>query len=129
MVPCAAAALSKKRGRAAGARATIDRGKEWCLTGTVDQSRPGTLDATAAMARLRVGAHERARLEAELARIVDYFALLAEADVDHLPPTTHPLSSGTRLRDDRVSTLPTCYDPVSAAPDRDERFIVVPNVL
>lgn len=95
----------------------------------VEQSEPGTLDATAAMARLRVGAHERARLEAELSRIVDYFALLAEADVDHLRPTTHPLSSGTRLRDDQVSTLPTAYDPVQAAPDRDDRFIVVPNVL
>ena len=95
----------------------------------VSEGEAGILDATAAMARLRVGAHERARLQAELARIVDYFALLAEADVDHLPPTTHSLSTGTRLRDDRVSTVPTTYDPVSAAPDRDGRFIVVPNVL
>ncbi len=81
------------------------------------------------MARLRVGADERARLEAELSRIVDYFAVLAEADVDDLRPTTHPLLTGSRLRDDDVSTLPAAYDPVQAAPDRDERFIVVPNVL
>lgn len=81
------------------------------------------------MARLRVGAHERARLEGELSRIVDYFAVLAEADVDDLRPTTHPLSAGSRLRDDDVSALPTAYDPVRAAADRDERFIVVPNVL
>lgn len=81
------------------------------------------------MARLRLGAHESARLEAELARIVDYFALLAEADVDDLRPTTHPLLTGSRLRDDEVSDLPTSYDPVRAAPDRDDRFIVVPNVL
>lgn len=118
------------RGRPPCAGATIDRGKGWCLTkDAVSEGETGILDATAAMARLRVGAHERARLQAELARIVDYFALLAEADVDHLPPTTHPLSTGTRLRDDRVSTVPACYDPVSAAPDRDGRFIVVPNVL
>lgn len=109
--------------------ATIDRGREWCLTRSVDQTAPGTLEATAAMARLRLGAHESARLEAELSRIVDYFALLAEADVDDLRPTTHPLLTGSRLRDDEVSDVPTSYDPVRAAPDRDERFIVVPNVL
>ncbi len=99
------------------------------MTRAVGQREPGILEATAAMARLRVGADERARLEAELSRIVDYFAVLAEADVDDLRPTTHPLLTGSRLRDDEVSKLPTAYDPVRAAPERDGRFIVVPNVL
>ena len=81
------------------------------------------------MARLRVDADDRGRLEAELSRIVDYFALLAEADVDDLQPTTHPLSTGSRLRDDEVAALPCAYDPVRAAPERDGRFIVVPSVL
>ena len=81
------------------------------------------------MARLSIGAEALAGLEAELSRIVNYFAVLAEAEVDDLQPTTHPLLTGSRLREDIVSTLPTTYDPVQAAPDRDDRFIVVPNVL
>lgn len=82
------------------------------------------------MARVTLGdGAERARLEAELTRIVDYFAILAEMDVDHLPPTTHPLSVAPSLRPDEVTPLPVTYDPILAAPDRDDRFIVVPNVL
>ena len=99
------------------------------MTRSVGQIQPNALEVTAAMARLRVGASARARLETELSRIVSYFAVLAEADVDDLQPTTHPLLTGSRLRDDDVSTLPTTYDLVRAASDNDERFIVVPNVL
>ena len=93
------------------------------------QIDPGALEQTAAMARLRVEPDEREELLAELERIVEYFALLAEADVDNLLPTTHPLMTGTRLREDVLAPLPTAYDPVEAGPDRDQRFIVVPNVL
>ena len=46
------------------------------------QIDPGALEQTAAMARLRVDPDEREELIAELERIVEYFALLAEADVD-----------------------------------------------
>jgi len=81
------------------------------------------------MARLRFDGDDRGRLEAELSRIVDYFAVLSEAEVEDLQPMTHPLSTGTRLRNDEVTVVPTAYDPVRAAPDLDDRFIVVRSVL
>lgn len=99
------------------------------MTRPVGLIDPGALEQTAAMARLRVEPNDRERLETELEQILDYFALLAEADVDDLCPTTHPLVAGVRLREDVPASLPTSYDPVHAGPDRDERFIVVPNVL
>lgn len=99
------------------------------MTRSVGQIDSGELEQTAAMARLRVDPDEREELIAELERIVEYFALLAEADVDDLHPTTHPLMTDTRLREDVLAPLPTVYDSVEAGPDLDQRFIVVPNVL
>lgn len=99
------------------------------MTRSVSSIDPGALEQTAAMARLKVEPNDRKRLEAELEQIVDYFALLAEADVENMNPTTYPLMTGVRLREDVPAILPTSYDPVHAGPDRDERFIVVPNVL
>jgi len=89
----------------------------------------GELLTTARMARLTLSPEELEKLRAAVEQMLAHFAHMMEIDVSGLAPTTHALLRATRLRED-VEAAPGSPDALLGnAPEREERFIVIPNVL
>ena len=89
------------------------------------------LDITAELALLELTDDERAQLEQGVARLLEYFSLMDSIDVSNLEPTTHALQEGNRLRADvpRAEGDELSDDILEQAPDLEDRFIAIPNVL
>lgn len=87
------------------------------------------LNTTAAMARLSLGPEEAERLEAAVLQMLDYFSKMLEVDVAGLEPTTHVLLSENRLRADHPDAFGEPERLLENAPELEERFITIPNVL
>ena len=87
------------------------------------------LAMTARMARLTLSEEEREKLRVAVEQMLTHFSHMKVIDVDGLSPTTHALLRQNRLRDD-VEGDPSVSDTLLGnAPEREERFIVIPNVL
>jgi len=87
---------------------------------------------TAAQAQLALSAEEEERLEAAVSEMLDYFELMKEVDVTNLTPTTHALVRENALRVDNPNnnSNPNIQGAlVAAAPESEDNFIVIPNVL
>jgi aspartyl-tRNA(Asn)/glutamyl-tRNA(Gln) amidotransferase subunit C len=83
---------------------------------------------TAQLARLELAETDVERFEAAVAQMLGYFSKMRELDVEALPPTT-ALVEDNRTREDTV-VAPRYADSVLAnAPELEDRFIVIPNVL
>lgn len=93
------------------------------------------LRTTAELAQIELDENELAALGVAVEQMVDYFSRMNEIDVDDLPPTTHALLSQNRTRDDQVlsdrvdSRRSTPDELLESAPELEDRFIVIPNVL
>jgi len=87
------------------------------------------LYATARMARLTLTKGEVEKLRAAVEQMLTHFSHMREIDVEGLAPTTHALLCENRLRDDSEDSHRLADEIVAAAPEREERFIVIPNVL
>lgn len=87
----------------------------------------GELLITAQMARLRLTDSEIDRLRLAVEQMLEHFARMKNVDIDGLEPTTHALLTKNRVRDD-LSTKNE-DDLVALAPDREDQFISIPNVL
>jgi aspartyl-tRNA(Asn)/glutamyl-tRNA(Gln) amidotransferase subunit C len=87
------------------------------------------LYATARMARLTLKPAEVERLRAAVEQVLSYFSHMKEIDVAGLAPTTHALLRENRLREDREDGRDLADRLLANAPEREERFIVIPNVL
>jgi aspartyl-tRNA(Asn)/glutamyl-tRNA(Gln) amidotransferase subunit C len=88
------------------------------------------LDITARLALLELSPEEREQFEREVGRLLEYFSLMDGVDVSGLEPTTHALGQGNRLRAD----VPrqggeVADDMLEQAPDLEDRFVAIPNVL
>lgn len=87
---------------------------------------------TAAQAQLALSAEEAGRLEAAVTEMLDYFELMKEVDVTNLEPTTHALVRKNALRADNSNENPNPNLKgalIAAAPESEDDFIVIPNVL
>lgn len=94
---------------------------------------------TASLARLELDESESAGLATEISRMLEYFEKMLEVDVSGLEPTTHALITGNRFRPDLSENVPSVDnapsypvntdDLLECAPDLDDRFIIIPNVL
>jgi aspartyl-tRNA(Asn)/glutamyl-tRNA(Gln) amidotransferase subunit C len=87
------------------------------------------LQMTARMARLDLSEEEMARLSRAVEQMLAHFSHMREIDVAGLAPTTHALLRENRLREDVETSLATPDTLVGNAPEREDRFIVIPNVL
>jgi aspartyl-tRNA(Asn)/glutamyl-tRNA(Gln) amidotransferase subunit C len=87
------------------------------------------LFATARMARLTLTPAEVEKLRAAVEQMLSYFSHMREIDVEGLAPTTHALLRENRLREDREDTASLSDAVLAGAPEREERFILIPNVL
>ncbi|MFP4011030.1 MAG: Asp-tRNA(Asn)/Glu-tRNA(Gln) amidotransferase subunit GatC [Spirochaetaceae bacterium] len=87
------------------------------------------LEVTADLARLELGEDERTSLGAEVSRILEYFSLMQSVDVTDLEPTTHVHLEHNRVRPDEPSDAVDPEALLDAAPEVEDRFILIPNVL
>ncbi len=90
------------------------------------------LKTTASLARLSLEKEELEVLAGMVDQMLNYFSKMMEIDVDHLPPTTHALQKENVVRPDEIQAstgMPGADELLDRAPERDGRFITIPNVL
>lgn len=102
----------------------------------MDQREPSLseeLQITADLALLELSESDRAELEAGVKSLLDHFQLMAQIDVSELPPTTHALTEENRVRADverdQDSDTQLSDELLEQAPDLEDRFFAIPNVL
>jgi aspartyl-tRNA(Asn)/glutamyl-tRNA(Gln) amidotransferase subunit C len=83
----------------------------------------------ALLARLRLGADEETRLQADMSSMLGYVEKLNELNTDSVPPTTQVGEPGTPMRDDVVTNQPAPEDMVANAPARHGNFFKVPKII
>ena len=106
--------------------ALLDTGGDGRLTTNMDV---GELSETARMARLNLSDEERERLRVAVEQMLAHFSHMKEIDVGGLAPTTHALLRQNRLRQDVGVDSVWADTLLGNAPEREDRFIVIPNVL
>ena len=87
------------------------------------------LFTTARMARLTLRPEEVEKLRQAVDQMLGYFAHLKDLDVGALKPTTHALLKENALREDKETPAGSADLLLDNAPQREDRFIVIPNVL
>lgn len=96
--------------------------------------RPAVLSAsevreTAELARILISDAELEPLGRELSAILDYAALLAEVDVEGVPPTTHVGQRRCPLRADAVGDHDSPAEALARAPARESALFSVPAIF
>jgi len=87
------------------------------------------LYVTASLAQLELTDEEADTLSAAVEEMLEYFSVMGTIDVDALEPTTHALIASNRVREDKVAEDNLSDRLVENAPETEDRFIVIPNVL
>ena len=87
------------------------------------------VEHVAYLARLGLSEEELTRLEGQLNHIVDQYAIFADLDTDHIPPTAQTIEVENILRDDVAAPSLPPEAVLANAPERDGDFFVVPAIL
>jgi len=87
------------------------------------------LEITAELAYIALQPEEMDRLRTEVATMVAFFEKMSELDVHNLEPTTHALARGNRIRQDEIEASALSDAILEQAPDLEDRFVCIPNVL
>jgi aspartyl-tRNA(Asn)/glutamyl-tRNA(Gln) amidotransferase subunit C len=87
------------------------------------------LRATAELAELELDDAQAEALGQAVEHMLEYFTIMDEVAVQDLEPTTHALLRENRTRSDRVSSPDLADALLERAPDLEDRFVVIPNVL
>jgi aspartyl-tRNA(Asn)/glutamyl-tRNA(Gln) amidotransferase subunit C len=82
---------------------------------------------TAQMARLRLTETEVERFRQAVEQMLEHFSRMKNVNVDGLEPTTNALLTQNRLRADVFKKNEN--DLMSLAPEREDEFISIPNIL
>jgi aspartyl-tRNA(Asn)/glutamyl-tRNA(Gln) amidotransferase subunit C len=86
------------------------------------------LDITAQLARLELSEEETRRFEQAVVQMLEYFSKMREFDVQGLPPTSQ-MTKDNRTREDSAVVNQDTAAILGNAPELEDRFIVIPNVL
>jgi aspartyl-tRNA(Asn)/glutamyl-tRNA(Gln) amidotransferase subunit C len=96
----------------------------------------GELLKTAALAKLRLDESEVDKLAIEVTAMLENFSAMMDADVEGLEPTTQTLQQENRTRSDICRDAISCISTnnfsdtlLERVPLREDRFIVIPNVI
>jgi len=84
---------------------------------------------TAALAKLKLDEEEADKLASEVSAMLENFSAMMEADVEGLEPTTQTLQKENRTRSDVSGSSNLSNNLLNRVPEREDRFIVIPNVL
>ena len=83
----------------------------------------------AELARLEVTESETETFTDQLGNILEYIEKLNELDTDNVEPTSHVLEISTPLREDKVVNWLTIEEVLQNAPESEDDFFVVPQVI
>jgi len=81
------------------------------------------------LARLQLTAAEEEQFTGQLGTILDYFAQLSELDVSKVEPTSRAINIKNVTRPDILQAYPDKEAILSNAPDREEDFFKVPQIM
>ena len=87
------------------------------------------LETTAALAQIDLGEGDLARLGDAVSQMLAYFEKMNALDTTGLEATTHALVKDNRVRPDTPVVSSYADALVDQAPEREDRFFVIPNVL
>ena len=89
------------------------------------------LRVTAELAEIELTGDELQSLGAAVSEMITYFATMMELDLTGLEPTTHALLPYNRTRADEPRAEPEAAADslLENAPELEDRFIAIPNVL
>ncbi|MCX7786680.1 MAG: Asp-tRNA(Asn)/Glu-tRNA(Gln) amidotransferase subunit GatC [Spirochaetes bacterium] len=87
------------------------------------------LRITASLAYLDLEEEEFEKLQSAVEQLLQYFSKMMEVDIEGLPPTTHALVRENRTRPDQVLPFTDTDSLLENAPETEDRFIVIPNIL
>lgn len=85
----------------------------------------------AKLARLELSGQELAKMQKELAAILDYIELLKELDISGVEPTSHSIPVENIMREDKVKEedRDTVTKMLGQAPDRQGDYVKVKGIL
>jgi aspartyl-tRNA(Asn)/glutamyl-tRNA(Gln) amidotransferase subunit C len=83
----------------------------------------------AELARLEFNEAQTEKFTEQLGNILEYIEKLNELDTDNVEPTSHVLDISTPLREDKVQKLLTIDEVLQNAPESEDDFFVVPQVI
>ena len=86
------------------------------------------LDITAQLARLELSDEEKKSFEQAVFQMLEYFSKMREFDVEGLTPTAQ-MTHNNRARKDTAAVVTDAEAILGNAPELEDRFIVIPNVL
>lgn len=81
------------------------------------------------LARLDMNAEEEEQFTTQLGSILEYFEQLSELDVSDVEPTTRAIDVSNVTRPDEMEAYPNREAILTGAPDREEDFFKVPQIL
>jgi aspartyl-tRNA(Asn)/glutamyl-tRNA(Gln) amidotransferase subunit C len=87
------------------------------------------VEHVAHLARLGLTEHELATLEGQLNHIVDQYAILAQLETEHIPPTAQTIELENILRDDVAGESLDRDEILALAPQRAGDYFIVPPIL
>ncbi|MBD2002486.1 MULTISPECIES: Asp-tRNA(Asn)/Glu-tRNA(Gln) amidotransferase subunit GatC [Cyanophyceae] len=81
------------------------------------------------LARLDMKPEEEEQFTTQLGSILEYFEQLSELDVSNVEPTTRAIDVSNVTRPDEMEAYPNREAILTGAPDREEDFFKVPQIL
>jgi len=83
----------------------------------------------AELARLEFKEQELEKFTEQLGNILEYIEQLNELNTDNVEPTSHVLDISTPLREDKVIEWLSTQEVLKNAPESEDDFFVVPQVI
>ncbi len=83
----------------------------------------------AELARLEFKEQDVQKFTEQLGNILEHVEKLNELDTDNVEPTSHVLDISTPLREDKVDKMLTIEEVLQNAPESEDDFFVVPQVI
>lgn len=87
------------------------------------------VEKVAELARLEFSQEETEKFTEQLGKILQYIEKLNELNTDKVEPTSHVLDISTPLREDAVVKMLTMEEVLQNAPESEDDFFVVPQVI
>ena len=87
------------------------------------------IDKIAELARLNLKPEEKAKLEQDLVRILEYIERLGTLNVDGVEPTSHVLDLENVYRPDKAESSDARDKVLEHAPEKEGHFFKVPKVV
>ncbi len=81
------------------------------------------------LARLALTPDEETQFTSQLSDILDYFEQLSELDTETVQPTARAIDVSNITRPDRIQPWRDREEILDCAPDREDEFFKVPQIL